>query len=93
MAAAGALDVAAKTTVTTMVDDEAVVDVLGVDDMTGSPAKSVENQFMMQEGSATTLGGFSGSVHERTIDKVTDTITVYSNRGAPKAVLFNTYYG
>ena len=47
---------------------------------------------MMQAGSATTLGGFSGSVHERTIDKVTDTITVYSNRGGPKAVLFNTYY-
>jgi hypothetical protein len=55
--------------------------------------KPVANQFMMVDGSETTLGQFDGMVHEKTVKKITDTITVYNNMEAADELSYDVYYG
>jgi hypothetical protein len=55
--------------------------------------KPVPNQFMRVEDSETMLGGYDGSVHEKTVKKVTDTITVYTNVEEPGEISYPDYYG
>ena len=50
------------------------------------------NQFMRMEGSETTLGGYDGSVHDKTVKKITDTITVYTNVEEPGEISYPDYY-
>ncbi|MYH02735.1 MAG: hypothetical protein F4142_09215 [Nitrospira sp. SB0675_bin_23] len=86
-------------------DDTATTyaDVLGMDDKwnhdvaddadgTATPDRSRENQFEMQTAAPPTLADFAGSVYERTMDKVTDTLTVYTNVEDVKAEAYNTYF-
>ena len=57
---------------------QGTADILGVDDMTND--ESNENQFMkMDSATRATLNKFTYSVHERTIGKKKDTLTVYTN--------------
>ena len=67
-------------------------DELDKDDMTGTPPMSVANQFMRQEGSETMLGAYDGSVHAKTVKKVTDTVTVFTNREEPGELAYDDYY-
>ncbi len=69
-------------------------DELDKDDMTTTdPPVSIENQFMKQTGAMRAeLDGFAVSVHERTVDKVTDTLTVYTNVEPLKAEAYNDYF-
>ncbi len=68
--------------------EEEYADTLGMDDV------SRENQFEMQTGAPPALSddSFTGSVHERTMDKVTDTLTVYTNVEGLKAEAYNDYF-
>ncbi len=52
----------------------------------------VENQFMPQMTAPPALDGFAGSVHERIMDKTTDTLTVYTNVEAAKDEAYQMYY-
>lgn len=70
----------------------AIDDTFDKDDMTGTPAKSIPNQFMKKIGSDTTLGEFSGSVHEKTVDGVKDILTLYSDMENSKPLTFASYY-
>ncbi len=69
-------------------------DELDKDDMTtGDTPVSIENQFMKQaDAMRADLDGFAVSVHERTVDKVTDTLTVYTNVEPLKAEAYNDYF-
>ena len=73
-------------------------DILGMDDKwdadsdSDTPDVSRENQFQRQMTAPPTLAGFAGSVYERTVDKVTDTLTVYTNVEDVKAEAYNTYF-
>ena len=69
-----------------------ITDTFDKDDMTGTPARSVPNQFMKKMGSDTTLGKFSGSVHEKTVDSVKDTLTLYTDMENSKPLTFQSYY-
>ena len=66
-------------------------DNLGEDDKDLSNV-SIKNQFMMVDGSGTTLGQFSGSVHEKTVKLVTDTLTVFTNVDDAKSQAYSMYY-
>jgi len=57
-----------------------------------TPQRSRANQFQKQTAAPPTLAGFAGSVHERTVDKVTDTLTVYTNVEDAKARAYQMYY-
>jgi hypothetical protein len=72
------------TTVTTPGDDA---------DVLNKPEKDVENEFMMQmDATRADLPGFDVSVQERTVDKVTDTLTIYHNVDAPTNQAYSIYY-
>ncbi|MYH03021.1 MAG: hypothetical protein F4142_10735 [Nitrospira sp. SB0675_bin_23] len=70
----------------------AIDDTFDKDDMIGTPAKSIPNQFMKKIGSDTTLGEFSGSVHEKTVDGVKDILTLYTDMANSKPLTFASYY-
>lgn len=57
-----------------------------------TPEVARENEFEMQTGAPPMLEGFTGSVHARTKDKVTDTLTVYTNVEPLKAEAYNDYF-
>ena len=68
-------------------------DRLDMNDMTAAdPPASIPNQFQKQTAAPPMLDGFTGSVHERTVDKVTDTLTVYTNVEAPGDEEYSEYY-
>ena len=67
-------------------------DTFNKDDMVGTPATSVLNQFMKKMDSDTQLGRFSGSVHEKTVGNVKDTLTLYTNMEDSKPLTFQSYY-
>ena len=69
-------------------------DTLNKDDMTGTTPnqRSVANQFMLASYGVPTRGGFTGEVHERTVEKVTDKLKIYTNIDDPKAVAYDDYY-
>ncbi len=90
--------VAAGGAVTVDFDGDATVietDELDKDDMfdDNDTMKSVENQFMKQaDAMRADLDGFAVSVHERTMDKVTDTLTVYTNVEDPTDQAYSAYF-
>jgi hypothetical protein len=90
---AGEVDMKPTTTIGagTNTAEELNLDTLDKDDMAGTPMKSLSGQFKNQEMD-TTLGQFDGSVHEKTVKMVKDTLMVYTNLDDPKGVLYNTYY-
>ena len=78
------------------IDLEEVMTVAGAvaadNDRLGMPDSGVvdENEFeMMADGM---VGDFARNVHTRTIDEVTDTLTVFDNRDDPTDVEFETFY-
>ncbi len=74
--------------------NEGQEDVLDKDDMPGDPPMSIKNQFMKQaDAMRADLDGFAVSVHERTLDKVTDTLTVYTNVEDNADQAYQMYYG
>jgi hypothetical protein len=75
-------------------DPDGTQDELNKDDMdtVDGEMMSRENQFMPVADSETMLGHFAGMVHEKTVDKVTDTVAVYTNMAAPGALTFAAYY-
>ena len=75
-------------------DPDGTRDELNKDDMdtVDGEMMSRENQFMPVADSETMLGHFAGMVHEKTVDKVTDTVAVYTNMAAPGALTFAAYY-
>ncbi len=83
--------VAVGTSAAILVDDDQLnnIEMMGPADA----RKPVANQFMMVDGSETTLGQFDGMVHEKTVKKITDTITVYNNMEAADELSYDDYYG
>ena len=61
-------------------------------DRLGMPDSTVadENEFVMMADGM--VGDFDRNVHTRTIDDVTDTLTVFDNRDDPTDVEFETFY-
>ena len=66
---------------------------------TATPPKPRANQFTMVEGSETTVGKFTGRVHEVVRDatssapKTTDRLSVFDNEGSAASETYDTYYG
>ena len=78
-------------------DSTAVTDIgdtLNKDDMTGTAPNlmSVEDQFELASYSVPNRGDFTGEVHERTVDKVTDKLKIYTNIDDAKSVAYDDYY-
>lgn len=57
-----------------------------------TPMVPLKNQFQKQDGEPAALEGFTGSVHERTMEKVTDTLTVYTNAEDNADQAYQMYY-
>ena len=65
------------------------MDALGKND----PAIRNTVEFQAKTESRIALSGYKSSVHERTKDGKTDTLTVYNNAASDKGQVFNAYYG
>ena len=67
-------------------------DMIDDDNDSETPMVPLKNQFQKQDGEPAALEGFTGSVHERTVEKVTDTLTVYTNAEDNADQAYQMYY-